>query len=319
MTPKRNASGFLPPFMADDRFHLALQAASRKPIRGLASNYHQTRTGRRHRDQGCARAERRLDRQRRQGLRRQWPDRQVDHRLGTTDVDAGKTGTHLFSFPHDAAGLTVRETSRPNAPFTALAAIVPVGLPGSRRKSAQGRTRRATRRRPPDRLRHQSRHRPRRLRGRARLCAIRVQGGRRIIEHQAIGTKLAEIAIRLEVARNAVWQAAWASDHPDAVADRSLSDLPLQLMAQVFTSSGGVSRRQGCRGGVRRHGRDARHAAAEIRPRCPGLPALRRRQHRRQAADCRSVGGLRRRSRSSWGSGTVAAEIDKRMSRWIFR
>jgi len=65
---------------------------------------------------------------------------------------------------------------------------------------------------------------------------LRVQGGRPLIEHQAIATKLAEIAIRLEVARAAVWQAAWASDHPEAVADRSLSDLPLQTIAQVFTS-----------------------------------------------------------------------------------
>lgn len=65
---------------------------------------------------------------------------------------------------------------------------------------------------------------------------LRVQGGRRIIEHQAIGAKLAGIAIRLEVARAAIWRAAWASDHPDAIADRSLPDLPLQTIAQVFTS-----------------------------------------------------------------------------------
>lgn len=65
---------------------------------------------------------------------------------------------------------------------------------------------------------------------------LRVQGGRPIIEHQAIATKLAEIAIKLEVARAAIWQAAWASDHPEAIADRSLSDLPLQMMAQVFTA-----------------------------------------------------------------------------------
>jgi butyryl-CoA dehydrogenase len=64
---------------------------------------------------------------------------------------------------------------------------------------------------------------------------LRVQGGRPLIEHHAIATKLAEAAIRLEVARNAVWQAAWASDHPDAYADRSLSDLPLQIVAQAFT------------------------------------------------------------------------------------
>lgn len=65
---------------------------------------------------------------------------------------------------------------------------------------------------------------------------LRIQGGRPLIEHQAIGTKLAEIAIRLEVARAVVWQAAWACDHPEAVADRSLSDLPLRTIAQVFTS-----------------------------------------------------------------------------------
>lgn len=65
---------------------------------------------------------------------------------------------------------------------------------------------------------------------------LRVQGGRPIIEHQAIGAKLAEIAVRLEVARIAIWQAAWASDHPDAFADRSLPDLPLTTIAAVFAS-----------------------------------------------------------------------------------
>ena len=65
---------------------------------------------------------------------------------------------------------------------------------------------------------------------------LRVQGGRPIIEHQAIATKLADVAIRLEVARAAVWSAAWASDHPEAFADRSLPDLPLQTVAQVFVS-----------------------------------------------------------------------------------
>lgn len=65
---------------------------------------------------------------------------------------------------------------------------------------------------------------------------LRIQGGRPIVEHQAIATKLADIAIRLEVARAAVWQAAWGADHPEAFADRSLSDLPLRTIAQVFTS-----------------------------------------------------------------------------------
>ncbi len=65
---------------------------------------------------------------------------------------------------------------------------------------------------------------------------LRVQGGRPIVEHQAIGTKLAEIAVKLEVARGAVWRAAWACDHPEAYADRSLADLPLKTVAQVFTA-----------------------------------------------------------------------------------
>jgi alkylation response protein AidB-like acyl-CoA dehydrogenase len=65
---------------------------------------------------------------------------------------------------------------------------------------------------------------------------LRVQGGRRIVEHQAIGVKLADIAIRLDVARSAVWRAAWAADHPDAQADRSLPDLPLGSMARIVTS-----------------------------------------------------------------------------------
>jgi butyryl-CoA dehydrogenase len=65
---------------------------------------------------------------------------------------------------------------------------------------------------------------------------LRVQGGRRIIEHQAIGVKLAEVAIKLEVTRAMIWQAAWASDHPEAHANRSLSDLPLATMAQAFAA-----------------------------------------------------------------------------------
>jgi butyryl-CoA dehydrogenase len=65
---------------------------------------------------------------------------------------------------------------------------------------------------------------------------LRVQGGRRIIEHQAIGAKLAEVAARLEVARTAIWQSAWACDHPAAFADRSLPDLPLARIARLYAS-----------------------------------------------------------------------------------
>jgi alkylation response protein AidB-like acyl-CoA dehydrogenase len=67
-------------------------------------------------------------------------------------------------------------------------------------------------------------------------AGLRVQGGRRIVEHQAIGVKLADIAIRLSVARNAVWQAAWVSDHPQVFVRRELDDLPFPTMARVFTA-----------------------------------------------------------------------------------
>ena len=64
----------------------------------------------------------------------------------------------------------------------------------------------------------------------------RHQGGKPIVEHQAVGLALSEMAITLEVARSMVWRAAWAADHPDAYDDGSLPDLPLQLIAKVFTS-----------------------------------------------------------------------------------
>ncbi|MFN7086557.1 MAG: acyl-CoA dehydrogenase family protein [Burkholderiales bacterium] len=68
----------------------------------------------------------------------------------------------------------------------------------------------------------------------ADYAKLRWQGGRHIIEHQAIGMKLADAAVKLEVARNMVWKAAWVADHPEAVADRSVSDLPLHVIARTF-------------------------------------------------------------------------------------
>jgi alkylation response protein AidB-like acyl-CoA dehydrogenase len=65
---------------------------------------------------------------------------------------------------------------------------------------------------------------------------LRRQGGRPIIEHHAIGTILADCAIKLELARNLVWKAAWVSDHPEAIADRSVGELPLHVMARVYTA-----------------------------------------------------------------------------------
>lgn len=65
---------------------------------------------------------------------------------------------------------------------------------------------------------------------------LRWQGGRHIIEHQAIGMKLADAAVKLEVARNMVWKAAWVADHPEAVSERSVSDLPLHVIARTFAA-----------------------------------------------------------------------------------
>jgi alkylation response protein AidB-like acyl-CoA dehydrogenase len=65
---------------------------------------------------------------------------------------------------------------------------------------------------------------------------LRVQGAKPIIQHQAIGTILAKVATKLEVARNMVRNAAWAADHPEAYADRTLPDLPLQAIASVYAA-----------------------------------------------------------------------------------
>jgi butyryl-CoA dehydrogenase len=65
---------------------------------------------------------------------------------------------------------------------------------------------------------------------------MRIQGGRPIIEHQTVGMRLADMAIALEQARSLIWRAAWAADHLDAYHDGSLPDLPLQSIAKVATS-----------------------------------------------------------------------------------
>jgi alkylation response protein AidB-like acyl-CoA dehydrogenase len=52
---------------------------------------------------------------------------------------------------------------------------------------------------------------------------LRVQGARPIIQHQAIGTKLAGVAMQLEAARNLIWKAA-------------VGTLPLDAVARAFTA-----------------------------------------------------------------------------------
>ncbi|MGE0558142.1 MAG: acyl-CoA dehydrogenase family protein [Burkholderiales bacterium] len=65
---------------------------------------------------------------------------------------------------------------------------------------------------------------------------MRWQGGRHIVEHQAIGMKLADVAIQLEAARGLAWKAAHVADHPEAVHGRSVSDLPWHVVARSFAA-----------------------------------------------------------------------------------
>ncbi len=108
---------------------------------------------------------------------------------------------------------------------------------------------------------------------------LRVQGGRPLIEHQAIGTKLAEVAIKLEVSRAMIWQAAWASGSSRGHCR------PQPVRSAVAVDCAGLHLRDDGEGDLqrrgrdlRRHGRDARHAFAEIHPRCPRLSAQRQGQ-----------------------------------------
>src|SRR6266853_1933389 len=91
---------------------------------------------------------------------------------------------------------------------------------------------------------------------------LRVQGGRRIIEHQALGMGVgsSRCGRRPQPSR-----AAAADDRPD--------------LHRGGDARGG----EGRRGVLRRDGRDARPAAAEIRPRRARVPALGRRRCRRAA------------------------------------
>jgi len=67
-------------------------------------------------------------------------------------------------------------------------------------------------------------------------AGVRIQGGRPIVEHQAIGAKLAEVLINLETARNAIWQAAWTVDNPGAEPTGNFPPLPRAKIAQVVTA-----------------------------------------------------------------------------------
>ncbi len=65
----------------------------------------------------------------------------------------------------------------------------------------------------------------------------RVAGGKPIIQHQAVGLCIADMATNLEAARRLIWTAAWAKDHPEAFADSSADWQPYEMMATAFTGT----------------------------------------------------------------------------------
>jgi butyryl-CoA dehydrogenase len=245
MTPTQR-DRILPQFLADDRYHLAF--ADREPATDtrIGINYHRASTVERHITTKAVRGE-----------NGDWivngtKDCVFNAPLAklfvipvATDLDQsdGKN-TKTLLVPHNAPGFFVREQDQAKRSFHGVVGELVFSdcrVPAESLLSAEGENALILSRgmfecgRPQDQALNLGI-------GRAAYEAaldyaqLRIQGGRHIIEHQAIGTKLAEIAISLEVARNAVWQAAYASDNPGAIADRSLPNMPLQIVAKVFTS-----------------------------------------------------------------------------------
>jgi alkylation response protein AidB-like acyl-CoA dehydrogenase len=62
----------------------------------------------------------------------------------------------------------------------------------------------------------------------------RTQGGRTLIDHDTIATRLAGVAQEIELARTLIWRAAWACDHDTARAR------PLEDFAMLYASEMGV-------------------------------------------------------------------------------
>lgn len=235
MTPAQRER-FLSAFTSDDRFHLAYAHREPETDTRIGVAYHQKRT-----EGGIATKAAR-------GPNGDWiiygaksgvangPIAKLFIVSAQADVD-GKTGTHLFAVPAEAAGLTMRKIPQAKRAFHGIGGDLTLSdcrvpadnlLKGDTALLEAGRVTDSAINLGIGRAAYEAA---------LDYAAIRIQGGKRIIEHQAIATKLADIAISLDVARNAVWRAAYASDHPDAVSDRSLPDLPLTLMAGVFTST----------------------------------------------------------------------------------
>ena len=231
--PAEQRDRLLPQFLADDRYHLARAVHEPGADTALGVHYHRP---------GAIEARRKTTAARSgdswivNGVKRCVANAPIA-RLFAVEADVEGHGPGTLLVPRDAPGLTVREPD--SGPRWYHGACGEVTLEDCRVPAD------SLLRGPPTVANGRGSPQAQALNlgiGRAAYEAaldyadLRVQGGRRIIEHQAIGTKLAEIAIKLEVGRNAIWKAAFACDHPDAYADHSLADLPLQTVAEVFTA-----------------------------------------------------------------------------------
>ena len=224
----------LPAFREDNRYHLALAGVEADTETALGVNYHR------------ARAAAVMSTTATQAADGGWVLNGVKSRVANAPVakllvvaaatEATESGTVLLLVPSDAPGLEVREIDRDGGWYHGACgdvvlsdclvpaenllsedlADLPTSSPVAQAVNL-GVTRAA-------------------FDAALDYAKLRVQGSRPIIEHQAIGAKLAEVAISLEVARTTIWQAAWAADHGQAIADGSLADLPHATIAQVATS-----------------------------------------------------------------------------------
>jgi len=240
MTPEQRAR-FLPQFLADDRFHLA--TAGHEPDTDLGWCYHRPPVpGTAYRTTAV------------KDNNGDWVINGVKNfitsapiaKLIAVHVRTGSKksdtiGTSSLLVPHDAPGLTIREHDKvgrrlgSNGELVFQDCRVPAeNLLGEEGKSLFG-AEVVGRRGPRVQAMNLGIGRAA-YEAAMEYAKLRVQGGRPIIEHQAVGLTLASMAIKLEAARILVWQAAWASDHPEAYADHSLPDLPLQAIAKVFVS-----------------------------------------------------------------------------------
>ena len=146
-------------------------------------------------------------------------------------------GAALFLVPRETPGLTITEQPEPRWYHGSCGQAVAQGLPGAGRKSPGHERRRST-----------------------AGCAVPLAQalnlgiGRAAYEAalEYAGFACRAAAASSSTRRSApssptsrsgstwrappIWRAAWAADHPEAFADRSLPDLPLATIAQVFTA-----------------------------------------------------------------------------------